>query len=127
MTQSNLTMHNASPPVAFRPTDGQSAQGSRRRRSTLTTSRSRPPRVSVIIPHYNDLENLKRCMNLLGEETLPPDDFEVIVADNNSRCGIDEVKRACGNRARCPSADPRCRSGAQRGGRRVARHDTRVH
>jgi glycosyltransferase involved in cell wall biosynthesis len=68
--------------------------------SALTTSRSRPPRVSVIIPHYNDLKNLQRCITLLGAETLPPDDFEVIVADNNSRCGIEEVKRACGNRAR---------------------------
>ena len=27
MTQSNLTMHNASPPAAFRPTDGQSTPG----------------------------------------------------------------------------------------------------
>jgi cellulose synthase/poly-beta-1,6-N-acetylglucosamine synthase-like glycosyltransferase len=58
-----------------------------------------PPQISVIIPHYNDLENLGRCMVLLAEETLPPDDFEVVVADNNSRCGIEEVKRVCGNRA----------------------------
>jgi hypothetical protein len=27
MTQSNLTMHNASPPVAFRPADGPSTPG----------------------------------------------------------------------------------------------------
>jgi glycosyltransferase involved in cell wall biosynthesis len=100
MPQPNLTIHNASSPVAHRRTDGQSAQGLRRRRSALTTLRSQPPRVSVIIPHYNDLENLKRCINLLGGETLPEDDFEVIVADNNSRCGMEEVKRACGNRAR---------------------------
>jgi glycosyltransferase involved in cell wall biosynthesis len=59
-----------------------------------------PPQISVIIPHYNDLENLGRCMVLLGEQTLPPDNFEVVVADNNSRCGIEEVKRVCGNRAR---------------------------
>ena len=31
---------------------------------------------------------------------MPPDDFEVVVADNNSRCGIEEVKRVCGERAR---------------------------
>lgn len=59
-----------------------------------------PPRISVIIPHYNDLENLGRCMVLLGAQTLPPEDFEVIVADNNSRCGIEVVKRVCGERAR---------------------------
>ena len=63
-----------------------------------------PPRISVIIPHYNDLENLRRCMVLLKEETLPPEDFEVIVADNNSLCGIEEVKRVCRNRARVVSA-----------------------
>ena len=59
-----------------------------------------PPRLSVIIPHYNDLENLGRCMVLLRVQTLSPEDFEVIVADNNSRCGIEEVKRVCGDRAR---------------------------
>ena len=59
-----------------------------------------PPRISVIIPHYNDLENLRRCMARLEEETLPPEDFEVIVADNNSQCGIEQVRGACGNRAR---------------------------
>ena len=53
------------------------------------------PSVSVIIPHYNDLANLKRCMRLLAAQTLPKDQFEVVVADNNSRCGLSEVERAC--------------------------------
>lgn len=62
------------------------------------------PRVSVIIPHYNDLANLGRCMALLRAQTLPQDAFEVIVADNNSRCGLDEVRLACGDRAHVISA-----------------------
>jgi GT2 family glycosyltransferase len=49
------------------------------------------PLVSVLIPHYNDLANLERCLTLLARQTLPQEQFEVLVADNNSRCGIEEV------------------------------------
>ncbi len=56
--------------------------------------------VSVVIPHYNDLENLDRCIKLLAVQTLPRDQYEIVVADNNSRCGIDEVRRVCGTEAR---------------------------
>ncbi|MGO9421549.1 glycosyltransferase [Roseiarcus sp.] len=56
--------------------------------------------VSVIIPHYNDLQNLERCIGLLAAQTLPRDQYEVVVADNNSRCGIDAVRRVCGKIAR---------------------------
>ena len=59
-----------------------------------------PPIVSVIIPHYNDLANLERCMGLLAAQTLPRSQFEVVVADNNSRCGLPEVERVCGDLAR---------------------------
>jgi glycosyltransferase involved in cell wall biosynthesis len=54
------------------------------------------PDVSVIIPHYNDLDNLSQCIALLKAQTLRPESFEVVVADNNSRCGIEEVERVCG-------------------------------
>jgi glycosyltransferase involved in cell wall biosynthesis len=57
------------------------------------------PFVSVVIPHYNDLENLARCLDRLERQTWPRDSFEVIVADNNSRCGLDAV-RATAGRAR---------------------------
>ena len=55
------------------------------------------PLISVIIPHYNDLANLERCLMFLSAQTLPEGQFEVIVADNNSRCGIEEVRRVCGD------------------------------
>jgi glycosyltransferase involved in cell wall biosynthesis len=58
------------------------------------------PLISVIIPHYNDLANLERCMGLLAAQSLPRSQFEVVVADNNSRCGIEAVRRVCGEMAR---------------------------
>jgi glycosyltransferase involved in cell wall biosynthesis len=51
-----------------------------------------PQFISVIIPHYNDLANLSRCLERLERQTFPRDRFEVIVADNNSACGIDAVR-----------------------------------
>ncbi len=60
----------------------------------------RAPRISVILPHYNDLENLAVCLDLLDRQTLPRDAFEVVVADNNSRCGLAAVASAAGTRAR---------------------------
>jgi glycosyltransferase involved in cell wall biosynthesis len=55
------------------------------------------PLISVIIPHYNDLSNLERCLMFLSAQTLPEGQFEVVVADNNSRCGIEEVRRVWGD------------------------------
>jgi GT2 family glycosyltransferase len=54
----------------------------------------------VIIPHYNDLENLERCIRLLSAQTLPRARFEVVVADNNSRCGLESVQHICRDVAR---------------------------
>src|SRR5574337_10047 len=65
-----------------------------------TPSADARPLVSVIIPHYNDLANLNRCMDLLRAQTLAREKFEVVVADNNSRCGIAEVERVCAGAAR---------------------------
>jgi glycosyltransferase involved in cell wall biosynthesis len=48
--------------------------------SSLTT-----PFVSVIIPHYNDLQNLRRCIETLRAQTWSHHQIEIIVADNNSR------------------------------------------
>ena len=41
-------------------------------------------RVSVIIPVYNDGERLKLCLDALALQTLPRDEYEVIVVDNMS-------------------------------------------
>jgi GT2 family glycosyltransferase len=51
------------------------------------------PLVSVIIPHYNDFDQLKHCLTRLRRQTLSSERFEVIVADNNSKGGVHEVRR----------------------------------
>jgi glycosyltransferase involved in cell wall biosynthesis len=52
------------------------------------------PLVSVVIPHYNSLAKLKNCVALLDRQTFRRDRFEIIVADNNSSCGMDAVRGA---------------------------------
>jgi glycosyltransferase involved in cell wall biosynthesis len=52
------------------------------------------PLVSVVIPHYNSLATLKNCVSLLERQTFRRDRFEIIVADNNSSCGMDAVRGA---------------------------------
>jgi glycosyltransferase involved in cell wall biosynthesis len=51
------------------------------------------PLISVIIPHYNDLERLADCLNSLHRQKLPRSNFEIIVADNNSIGGVQAVER----------------------------------
>ena len=55
-------------------------------------------RVSVIIPHYNDLAGLDRCLDHLARQTYPI--HEIIVADNNSPVGHDVVAGVVRERAR---------------------------
>jgi glycosyltransferase involved in cell wall biosynthesis len=52
------------------------------------------PLVSVVIPHYNSLATLKNCVSLLDRQIFCRDRFEIIVADNNSSCGMDAVRDA---------------------------------
>jgi glycosyltransferase involved in cell wall biosynthesis len=57
------------------------------------------PTISVIIPHYNDVANLDRCLDLLARQSLDPTQYEIIVADNNSAIGIERLKEIVGRRA----------------------------
>jgi GT2 family glycosyltransferase len=61
-----------------------------------------PPAVSVVIPHYNQLEALASCLAALRRQTMPRERFEVIVADNNSAGGVEAVVAAV--RAIAPDA-----------------------
>jgi glycosyltransferase involved in cell wall biosynthesis len=79
------------------------------------------PGLSVIVPHFHDLASLDRCLDCLSRQTYPADQFEIIVADNNSPEGLDEVARLVGGRARLtrvtePGAGP-----ARNGGVALAR------
>ncbi|MEA3165805.1 MAG: hypothetical protein QOJ26_671, partial [Thermoplasmata archaeon] len=52
---------------------------------------ARPP-VSVIIPVYNDLQNLRRCLQHLRRQTWPADRREVLVVDNGSAEDLSPLK-----------------------------------
>ena len=57
-------------------------------------------RVSVVIPHYDDLDQLAQCLHLLDQQSVERESFEVIIADNNSRCGLAAVEQVAAGRAR---------------------------
>lgn len=74
------------------------------------------PGLSVIVPHFHDLASLDRCLECLSHQTYSTNQFEIIVADNNSPEGFDEVARVVAGRARLtlvtePGAGP-ARNGA---------------
>lgn len=58
------------------------------------------PTASVIVPHYNDLASLDACLTALDAQTFPRDQFDIIVADNGSPCGIESVQAIVRARAR---------------------------
>ena len=86
------------------------------------------PEISVIVPHFNDLANLRNCLDALKAQTFGQPRFEVVVADNMSDCGLDAV-RAVGEEFRncCAGAYSRRRSGAKCGRRGGARGCFGVH
>ncbi len=52
-------------------------------------------RVSVVIPTYNRLQQLKRCLAGLEKQTYPPGDFEVVVISDGSTDGTDAYLLEC--------------------------------
>lgn len=48
------------------------------------------PNYAVIIPHYNDVVRLERCLSALAPQL--DGDVEVVVADNNSTVDLDPIK-----------------------------------
>lgn len=85
----------------------------------MTRNTTQPnPRISVVVPHYNDLARLDSCLAALVTQTLPRDDYEIIVADNNSPCGLAAVEEKVAGRARVvtamePGAGPARNAGAE--------------
>lgn len=72
--------------------------------------------VSVIVPHYNDLEGLDACLAALAHQTYPAAQMEVVVADNGSPQGIAAVERVIANRARLVTVIQRGAGPARNGG-----------
>lgn len=50
------------------------------------------PKDAVIIPHYNDLPRLERCLLALKENDLTR--TEIVVIDNNSPVSLQEIRKA---------------------------------
>ena len=71
--------------------------------------------------------NLAVCLDLLDRQTLPRDAFEVVVADNNSRCGLAAVASRRGPRARHRSAVQGAGERATRAVPGGARRGARLH
>jgi len=73
-------------------------------------------RVSVIVPHYDDLRRLDICLAALARQTVPQADFEIVVADNNSPQGPQEVAKVIAGRARLISIAEKGAGPARNGG-----------
>ncbi len=41
--------------------------------------------ISVIVPTYNEEQNIERCLRSLADQTVPRKDYEIIVVDGNSK------------------------------------------
>jgi glycosyltransferase involved in cell wall biosynthesis len=79
------------------------------------------PAASVIVPHFNDLENLRRCLKALDEQSFERSQFEIIVSDNNSPCGVAAVIEACAGVANVVSAPKQGAGEARNAGAAAAR------
>ena len=79
------------------------------------------PTISVVIPHYRDLEGLDLCLQGLERQTMPRDRFEIIVADNGSPEGEAAVADAVAGRARLVCVSQKGAGPARNGGAAVAR------
>jgi len=41
--------------------------------------------ISVVVPTYNEEQNIERCLASLADQTVPRDSYEIIVVDGNSK------------------------------------------
>jgi GT2 family glycosyltransferase len=57
------------------------------------------PQVTVIVPHYQDLDNLAHCLDHLARQTYPAALFDIVVADNGSAIACDHLDEVLAGRA----------------------------
>jgi GT2 family glycosyltransferase len=50
--------------------------------------------ISVIVPHYQDLDRLEICLAALRDQSIDARSFEVIVSDNGSQIDAGDLERA---------------------------------
>lgn len=82
-----------------------------------------PVEISVIVPHYDDLARLDRCLDALSRQTVARARYEIVVADNMSPCGEWRVRAAIGKRARLVMAPKKGAGPARNAGVAAARGD----
>jgi GT2 family glycosyltransferase len=97
--------------------------GETERAAALEAGKARPNigLVSVIVPHFNDYDNLDACLGLLQAQSFPGDRTEIIVADNGSSRGLDAVRRIVGSRGRVIEVAERGAGPARNAGVRASR------
>jgi glycosyltransferase involved in cell wall biosynthesis len=81
------------------------------------------PRVSVIVPHYNDLARLELLLDALDRQHPVDGGFEVIVADNASTVGEAAVRAVTDGRARLTIVREKGAGPARNGGVAIAAGD----
>jgi len=57
--------------------------------------------LTVVIPTYNRKDILKKCLKALFNQTYPYSDYEIIVVDDGSTDGTEELVKSLLNSARC--------------------------
>ena len=67
--------------------------------SVANIAHSPLPRISVVVPHYDQLDQLDGCLRSLERQTLPRESFEIVVVDNASPVGEDAVRGVVRDRA----------------------------
>jgi glycosyltransferase involved in cell wall biosynthesis len=82
----------------------------------LDSAPAAAPSVSVIVPHFEDLNRLRLCLTALADQDYPVDKFEVIVADNNSPSGSAAVEEAIAGRAKLVVVSQKGAGPARNGG-----------
>ena len=80
--------------------------------------------ISVVIPTYNEEKNIGRCLSALEEQTIPREDFEVIVVDGQSTDGTVEIARRYADRV--IQQESKGVGGARNDGVKIARGDVIV-
>ena len=63
-------------------------------------TKNSPCLVTVVIPHYNDLAGLERCLASLGRQSLDRTRFEIVVVDNMSALDRTSIERVVGGNAK---------------------------
>lgn len=55
-------------------------------------------KISVVISAYNEEKDLKKCLDAIANQTMPSEDYEIVVVDNNSTDKTAEIAKSYGAR-----------------------------